>query len=86
MISGRRVRFGIFILATQVLLIAISIIWCICLVLVAKNGEFVVTISNSAVLYLGIALSVIIAVFATFIFAAQIRRLGEKRRGEDKRS
>jgi Na+/proline symporter len=44
------------------------------------------TISNSGVLYLGIAISVIIAVFAAFLFATQIRRLGEKRRGDDKRS
>jgi membrane protein implicated in regulation of membrane protease activity len=85
MLFGRRLTFGIVILAAQVLLLAMSVAWVVQLALIAVNGHICFEESNSAILYVEIAAVTLIGIFALVVFAIQYRRLGEKRAGEDRR-
>ncbi len=85
MIFGRRVTFTLLVLVSQLLLIAVAIAWCIQMVLIAKYGEIYFTETNSVVLYGEIAATVLITLFAVTVFVFQCKRLGERRRGDDKK-
>ncbi len=85
MLFGRRLTFGIVILAAQVLLLAMSVAWVVQLTLIAINGQICFEERNPAILYLEIAAVTLIGIFALVVFAVQYRRLGEKRAGEDRR-
>ncbi len=85
MLFGRRLSFGIVVLAAQVLLLAMSVAWVIQLVLIAINGQICFEEGNRAVLYVEIAAVAFIGLFALAVFVIQYRRLGEKRAGEDRR-
>lgn len=84
MLFGRRVTFAILVLAAQLLLIALAIAWCVHLVLIVRYGEIFFIEANPVVLYGEIAATVLITVFAVTVFALQYKRLGERRRGDDK--
>ena len=84
LIHGRRVRFAIAVLAAQLLLIATAIAWCLHLVIIAKYGEIRFMEANPVILYGEIAATVLIILFAIIVFALQWKRLGEKRRADDK--
>lgn len=81
---GRRVTFAILVMASQLLLIALGIAWVVQMVLIAKNGQIYFTEENPAILFAEIAVTVLITLFAIAVFAIQIRRLGERRRGDDR--
>ena len=81
---GRRVRFTIAVLAAQLLLIATSIAWCIHMVLIAKHGEVYFVEANPTILYGEIVATALITLFATTVFILQWKRLGEKRRTDDR--
>lgn len=85
MLFGRRLTFGIVVLAAQVLLLAMTVAWVVQLTLIAINGHICFEEGNSAILYLEIAAVTLIGIFALAVFAVQYRRLGEKRAGEDRR-
>ncbi len=85
MLFGRRLGFGIVVLAAQVLLLAMSVAWLAQLVLIAINGRVCFEEDNSAILYGEIAAMALIGLFALVVFVIQYRRLGEKRAGEDRR-
>ena len=85
MLFGRRVTFAMLVLAVQLLLIALAIAWCVHLALIAKYGEIFFVEANPVVLYGEIAATVLITVFALTVFALQCKRLGERRRGDDKK-
>jgi membrane protein implicated in regulation of membrane protease activity len=85
LLFGRRLTFGIVVLAAQVLLLAMSVAWVVQLTLIAIEGHICFEESNSAILYVEIAAVTLIGIFALVVFAIQYRRLGEKRAGEDRR-
>jgi hypothetical protein len=76
---GRRLRFGILVLAAQLLLIAMAVAWCVQLTLIAVRGEICFMETNAVILYGEIAATALIGVFAIIVFVMQYRRLTEKR-------
>lgn len=85
MLFGRRLRFGIVVLAAQLLLIAMSVAWCVQLTLIAVLGEISFTETNAGILYAEIAATVLVTLFAVLVFVIQYRRLNEKRAGDRRR-
>ena len=84
MLFGRRVTFTILVLISELLLIGAAIAWCLHMFLIAKHGQVYFVEENSAILYGEIVATAIIAIFACIVFALQWKRLGEKRRGDDR--
>jgi len=82
LIFGRRVRFALVILASQVLLIALAVTWIVQMIVIAVNGSVMFIESNRAILISEIVLSVIICLFGIWVFVVQFKRLGERRRGD----
>lgn len=82
MLFGRRLRFGILVLAAQVLLIAMAVAWCVQLTVIAVRKQVCFTETNAAILYGEIAATVLVVVFAVFVFVIQYRRLNEQRAGD----
>ena len=80
----RRLRFAIFVLISQLLLIALAIAWLVHMILIAVNGSIVFIENNPLFLWAEISATVLITGFATGVFALQVTRLGEKRRDEDR--
>jgi hypothetical protein len=64
MLFGRRVRFAIVVLASQLLLVALAAVALVQMILIATNGRVSLAEDNLAV------------------FGIQLRRLGERRRGD----
>lgn len=85
MLFGRRVTFAIVVLASQLLLIAMAVGWVIHMVLIAKSGSAYFIEDNPFVMYGEIAATVVIVLFAIFIFVLQCKRLRERRKGDDRR-
>ena len=77
-------RFAIVILVSQLLLIAMAIAWVVHMVIIAVNGSAYFVETNPIILWGEIAATVLITLFAVGVFAIQISRLGERRRGEDR--
>ena len=84
MLFGRRLRFGVIVLAAQLLLLAMAVAWCVQLTLIAVRGRICFEETNSAILYGEIAGVALIAVFALAVFVVQYRRLAEKRSSDDR--
>ncbi len=83
MLFGRRLTFAILVLASQLLLMALAISWCLHLLLIAKYGQVYSVERNSSILYTEITIVFLIILFALIIFALQCKRLWEKRQGEE---
>jgi len=83
-LHGRRVKFATAVLAAQVLLIATSIAWCVHMILIAKYGELRFVEANPVILYGEIGATALITLFAATVFILQWKRLGEKRRADDR--
>jgi uncharacterized BrkB/YihY/UPF0761 family membrane protein len=79
---GRRLRFTILVLVSQLLLIALAIAWVIHMVLIAANGAVYFIEANRIILWGEIIATVVITLFATAVFAVQLYRLGERRKGD----
>ena len=84
MLFGRRLRFGVVVLAAQLLLLAMAVAWCVQLTLIALRGRICFEETNSSILYGENAGVVLIAVFALAVFVVQYRRLAEKRASDDR--
>jgi len=84
LLYGTRVRFAIAVLVAQLLLIATAIACCVHLVIIAKHGEIRFVEANPVILYGEIAVTALIILFAATVFILQWKRLGEKRRTDDK--
>ncbi len=82
--SSRRLKFDIIILVSQLLLIALAIAWVVFMALIAANGAIYFVEANRIILWVEIVVTVLITLFATAVFAIQLYRLGERRRGDDK--
>ena len=83
---GRRIKFAILVMVSQLLLIALAIAWVVHMVLIAKNGAIYFIEENPWILWAEIGLTVLITLFATSIFAIELYRLGERRSSDDRRS
>jgi membrane protein implicated in regulation of membrane protease activity len=81
---GRRLTFGVVVLAAQVLLLAMAVAWCVQLTLIAVRGRICFEETNAAILYGEIAGVALIAMFALVVFVMQYRRLTEKRAGDSR--
>ncbi len=81
---GRRLRFAILVLISQVLLIAMAIAWVVQMSLIARNGAVYFIEANPWILWGEIIATALITLFATAVFSLQLYRLGE-RRGADRR-
>ena len=82
----RRLKFTSVVLVSQMLLIALAITWLVHMVIIAVNGSIYFVERNPYILWAEVAATVIIILFALYVFATQIRRLGERRRDDDRRS
>jgi uncharacterized BrkB/YihY/UPF0761 family membrane protein len=76
----RRLRFSLFILVSQILLIALAISWLVHMGIIAVSGSVYFVENNPLILWSEISISVLITVFAITILVMQIQRLGERRR------
>ena len=85
MLFGRRVRFAVFVLASQLLLIALAVVMLVQMVLIATHGQVRFVEDNPAVLVTEIMLTIVISSFGIAVFVIQVRRLGEKRSSDDRR-
>ena len=80
----RRLRFSLYIVISQILLVALAISWLVHMTIIAVSGSVYFVENNPWILWAEISVSVLITMFAVFILIMQIQRLGE-RRSADKR-
>ncbi len=81
---SRRLKFGLAIVISEILLISLAIAWLVHMLLIAVNGSIYFAEGNPFILWGEIAVTLLITLFAIGVFAIQIDRLGERRRGEDR--
>jgi uncharacterized BrkB/YihY/UPF0761 family membrane protein len=81
---SRRLKFTILVLISQLLLVGLAIAWVVHMALIAKNGAIYFVESNPIVLWAEIGVTALITLFATAVFAIEIYRLGERRRGDER--
>jgi hypothetical protein len=86
MLFGRRVRFALVVLASQILLIALACVMLIQMLLIAIYGLVKFVENNGAILIAEISVTTLIIFFGIFVFTIQLRRLGEKRNSDDRRN
>ncbi len=79
MLFGRRVRFAVFVLASQLLLIGLAVVMFVQLIIIAGHGRVQFIEDSPPVLTTEILLTVIIGSFGILVFAIQLIRLREKR-------
>lgn len=82
MLFGRRVRFAIIVLASQLLLIALAVVMLVQMILIASHGLVQFVENNQAILIIEISLTTLITFFGIFVSIVQLRRLGESRRSD----
>jgi membrane protein YdbS with pleckstrin-like domain len=75
----RRLRFSSVVLISQMLLIALAIAWLVHMVVIATYGSVYFIERDPVILWAEITASALIMIFAIYILAIQIRRLGERR-------
>ena len=81
----RRLKFTILVIVSQMLLVALAIAWLIHMFLIALEGSLYFIENNPYVLWAEISAALLITTFAIVVLAMQVYRLGERRRGEDRR-
>ena len=81
----RRLTFSTLILINQMLLIALAIAWTVHMSIIARNGTVSFQEKNSFILWGEISTMVLITIFAIYLLAIQIQRLGERRKDYDRR-
>lgn len=82
---GRRLRLAILIVISQLLLIALAVAWLVHMIIIAVNGSVYFVERNPFILWIEVAATILIILFATGVLITQIRRLGERRRDDDRR-
>jgi hypothetical protein len=82
----RRLRFAVLVAISQLLLIALAIAWLIHMIIIAINGTVYFVERNPLILWIEVAATILIILFAAGVFITQLRRLGERRRDDDRRS
>jgi len=74
----RRLRFSSVVLISQMLLIALAIAWLVHMVVTTYGSVYFIE-RDPVILWAEITASALIMIFAIYILAIQIRRLGERR-------
>ena len=82
MLSRRRIRFAIVILASQLLLIALAFVMLVQMLLIATNGLVQFVEDNHVILTIEIILTILVTSFGISVFIIQLKRLGEKRNSD----
>jgi ABC-type nickel/cobalt efflux system permease component RcnA len=84
----RRLRFAVVVVISQLLLIALAIAWLIHMIIIASEGSVHFVERNPLILWIEVAATILIIIFATSVFFIQLKRLGERRqddrRGSDR--
>jgi uncharacterized BrkB/YihY/UPF0761 family membrane protein len=80
----RRLRFATVVLINQMLLVALAIAWLIHMIIIAVNGSVYFIENNPFILWGEIVASLLIILSAIYVLVLQIRRLDERRRGDDR--
>ena len=83
---GRRLKFTLLVIVSQILLIALAIAWLIHMVTIALNGSVYFIESNPYILWAEIVTVALVISLAITVLIMQLRRLGERRRGDDRLS
>jgi hypothetical protein len=78
----RRLKFTSIVLISQILLIALAIAWLVHMIVIAAYGAVYFIERDPLMLWIEICASALITIFAIFVLAVQIRRLGERRRND----
>ncbi|MHC4180041.1 MAG: hypothetical protein ACYSWU_21260 [Planctomycetota bacterium] len=81
----RRLRFAVVVVISQMLLIALALAWLVHMIIIAVKGAVFFVEQNPAILWTEIIATVFIIAFAGWVFAGQLRRLGERRGSDDRR-
>ena len=84
LLYGRRLKSTLAVLAAQLLLFASALALCIQLLFIAWYGEVFFTELNHVILYGEIIGTLLISIFAALVFINQWKRMGEKRRMDDR--
>jgi uncharacterized membrane protein YcjF (UPF0283 family) len=83
---GRRLRYSLIILVSQMLLIALAIAWGINLILIAQHGHVYSIESNPWILYGEIVATVLIILFAFVVIYFEIVRMRQKRSSDRRKA
>ena len=78
----RRLKFTSIVLVSQMLLIALAIAWLVHMMVIAIYGSVYFIEREPLILWIEIAASLLITLFAVFVLTLQIRRLNERRRSD----
>lgn len=81
----RRLRFAVLVVISQLMLIALAVAWLVHMIIIAVNGTVYFVERNPVILWIEIAATMMIILFATVVFITQVRRLGERRREDNRR-
>ena len=82
----RRLNFTLLVIVSQMLLVALAIAWLIHMVLIALKGSLYFIENNPYILWVEISAAVLITTLAITVLIMQLKRLGERRRGDDRLS
>lgn len=80
----RRLRFGMVVLISQILLIALAVSWLVHAFIIVVHRSIYFVENNPFILWVEITATILIILFAASVLIIQLRRLGERRRGDDK--
>jgi ABC-type nickel/cobalt efflux system permease component RcnA len=78
----RRLKSAVFVIVSQLLLIALAITWLIQMFIIAANHSIYIIEDNKLILYSEISVSLIIIVYAIYVLVTQLRRLNERRQND----
>ena len=78
----RRLRSTSIVILSQILLIALAIAWLVHMIIIAVYGEVYFIERNLFVLWTEISATLLITIFAIYVLAKQIQKLGERRRDD----
>ena len=78
-------RFAVLVVISQLLLIALATAWLIFMIIIAVEGSVHFVERNPFILWIEVAATILIILFAVGVFVAQLKRLGERRRDDDRR-
>ena len=80
---SRRLKFGLSVVVSQLLLISLAIAWLVHTLLIAANGSIYSVERNPFILWGEITVTLLIIMFAASVWVIQLKGLCERRRGED---
>ena len=81
----RRLMFILLVIVSQMLLVALAIAWLIHMFLIALYGSLYFIENNPYILWIEISAAILITALAIIVLIMQLQRLGERRRGDDRR-